>query len=227
MKLRTMLIVLAATAGTNMLAGGIDAAEQSAPTCMDVVTGTPAACPDEQSPAVDIQVYDYTGLEGAVISKLLHSISDILANTGMSARVSLCRGNGALPHCVTGASDTLVVRILEGYAKAMKNARLEPLGQSYSEAAGGTLASVYLGSVRQEAAAANVPWLMALGYASAHEIGHLLLGAQAHTSRGLMKPSWDRNDFLSMGQNHFHFTREQAQALANRYSARLAASGAR
>ena len=159
---------------------------------MDVITGSPAECPAQPVAAVDVQIHDYTNLDPNSLGPFLSSIRNILASTGMSVKVSLCRGNGALPHCLSGISETLVVRILDGYAKTTKNARGETLGESYSTAAGGTLASIYLGSVHQQAHAANVPWLTALSFVAAHEVGHLLLGTRAHTSRGLMKAVWDQ-----------------------------------
>ncbi len=56
-----------------------------------------------------------------------------------------------------------------------------------------------------------------LAYAAAHEVGHLLLGEQAHTPRGLMKATWDTHDFQAMAQNGFHLSPEQARELASRY----------
>jgi hypothetical protein len=111
------------------------------------------------------------------------------------------------------------VRIVAGNAKEMENARREPLGQSYADHRGGTMASIFLAPARDQAAAANVPWVLVLSYAAAHEVGHLLLGDRAHTSRGLMRAHWDRGDYMAMSQNRLHFTNEQALILADRYGA--------
>jgi hypothetical protein len=218
---------MAALAGTNRLASGSDTVEQSALVCRDAVTGSWAACPAQQGASVDVQVYDYANLDPASLEQFLSSMKDVLTGTGMSVQVRLCRGNGALPNCVSGMSEALIVRISEGFAKTTKNAGRAPLGKAYCTATGGSLALVYLGPVRQQARAADVPWLLVLSYAAAHEIGHLLLGAQAHRPRGLMKASWDRDDFRAMSQNHLHFTREQVRTLATQYAASVAAPGAR
>ena len=60
----------------------------------------------------------------------------------------------------------------------------------------------------------------------AHEVGHLLLGAQAHASRGLMRANWVRSDYVTMNQGQLHFTPEQARVLASRYGVSVAASKA-
>jgi hypothetical protein len=72
----------------------------------------------------------------------------------------------------------------------------------------------------------RVPWVGVLAHAAAHEVGHLLLGTQAHTSEGLMKANWVRSDFMAMDQDRCHFTVEQARMLANRYGTPAAGSNA-
>jgi hypothetical protein len=95
-----------------------------------------------------------------------------------------------------------------------------PLGQSFADNKGGTYASVFLASVQDQAAEANVPWITVLAYAAVHEIGHLLLGNQTHTLRGLMKANWGREDYAGMDQNRCHFSSEQILQLTLRYGAR-------
>jgi Zn-dependent peptidase ImmA (M78 family) len=71
--------------------------------------------------------------------------------------------------------------------------------------------------VQDAAAEANVPRDTVLAYAIAHEIGHLLLGDNAHTPRGVMKGNWDRKDYEAMNQRQFHFIEGQAHQLASRF----------
>lgn len=201
-------------------------AEFDSAVCIEAGTGQPRACagPDD---ALGVQIYDYAGLSAESLRQYAATVAAILGSTGMPVRVEVCRGTGALLTCVIGAPNTLVIRVLSGYARAMKNARREPMGQSYATASGGTLASVYLGSLRQEAEAANISWLTALSYATAHEIGHLLLGAGSHSSRGVMKAAWNRQDFLDMAQNRLRFAPEQARLLADRTASRRAENAAK
>jgi hypothetical protein len=76
-----------------------------------------------------------------------------------------------------------------------------PLGQSFVGEAGGKYATVFLEPVVERATEVDVSWEIVLAYAAAHEIGHLLLGNRAHTLWGLMKVTWDHNDFVAMRQN--------------------------
>jgi hypothetical protein len=52
-----------------------------------------------------------------------------------------------------------------------------------------------------------------LGLARAHEIGHLLLGTNAHSNIGLMRALWPRTDLESGHWEDFMFTRDQARRL--------------
>ena len=69
--------------------------------------------------------------------------------------------------------------------------------------------------------------MLVLSYAAAHEVGHLLLGDDAHTPQGLMKADWESDDFRAMAQNRFRFSPEQTRELKRRYGAgRPVGSGA-
>jgi hypothetical protein len=52
-----------------------------------------------------------------------------------------------------------------------------------------------------------------LGHAMAHELGHVLLGARAHSEAGLMLPNWDARNLKDMSKGRLHFTKEQAERI--------------
>jgi len=114
--------------------------------------------------------------------------------------------------------EKLVLRVAPGSAKKMNNAFYSPLGQSFADHSGGKYASLFLESIKDQAGEANVPWLTVLDYAAVHEIGHLLLGDQAHTPRGIMKAHWNRNDYVDMSQGRLQFSDEQIRQLRSRYA---------
>ena len=61
--------------------------------------------------------------------------------------------------------------------------------------------------------------MLILSYAAAHEVGHLLLGDEAHTPQGLMKADWESDEFRAIAQNRFRFSPEQTRELKRRYGA--------
>lgn len=55
-----------------------------------------------------------------------------------------------------------------------------------------------------------------LGHVAAHEIGHVLLGSSAHGSFGVMKSTYNNEDFLNMVQGRLLFTVEESRGLRAR-----------
>src|ERR1700677_3307604 len=179
-----------------------------------------------QTSALQVQVYDYTGLNPAALHEFVARTQEILASSGISLEVDACARGGAPCESHTGSSRQVVLRVVADTGKSMKNIRWEKLGMSIADHDGGTYATVFLKAAEEKASDANLPRIVVLAYAAAHEIGHLLLG-DAHTPQGLMKATWVANDFLAMSQNDFHFSPEQARTLTSRYGApRQADAGA-
>ena len=188
--------------------------------CLALAGGANAV--SAQSPAIRVQVYDYARLDPGALRQFISYLEELWDRTGLPGQVSLCRG--ALELSCEGQPPTpepLVVRLLPGDAKVANNARRPPLGQSLLGTEGGGYASVYVDAVKSESAAANVSWVMVLAHATSHELGHLLLGTQAHTPNGLMKANWDRPDYQAIAQNRCHFTQQQIRQLSRRYGTSL------
>jgi hypothetical protein len=180
-----------------------------------------------QTSALQVQVYDYAGLSPAALHEFITRTQEILASSGVSLEVDACARGAAPCESHTGSSRQVVIRVVADTGKNMKNVRVEKLGMSVAGHDGGTYATVFLKPAEEKASDANLPRSIVLAYAAAHEIGHLLLGDQAHTPRGLMKATWDTNDFQAMAQNGFHFSSEQTRELISHYgTAHQAGAGA-
>src|SRR5271156_6869050 len=171
-----------------------------------------------QTSALQVQVYDYTGLSPAAFHEFVARTQEILASAGVSAEVDACARGAAPCESHSGSFRQIVLRVIADTPKGMKNIRLEKLGQSVADRDGGTYATVFLRPAEEKASDANLPRIVVLAYAAAHEVGHLLLG-EAHSPQGLMKATWRANDFLAMSQNDLHFSPEQARKLTSHYGA--------
>jgi hypothetical protein len=58
-----------------------------------------------------------------------------------------------------------------------------------------------------------------LGHALAHEIGHLLLGANSHSSEGIMRANWGKQELNTIARAHLFFTDEQSKRICAEVSA--------
>ncbi len=54
-----------------------------------------------------------------------------------------------------------------------------------------------------------------LGYAMAHEIGHLLLNTAGHSCRGVMKARWTAGDLAKMPSYYVNFDLDQVAKIGN------------
>jgi hypothetical protein len=61
----------------------------------------------------------------------------------------------------------------------------------------------------------------ALGWALAHEVGHVLLGSPDHSPTGLMKGHWDRLDAMRAEAGILEFSRSEGEIMREHAGARL------
>jgi hypothetical protein len=172
-----------------------------------------------QSTVVQVEIRDYTQLRRGVLHDLVSLTQQILTTAGVSVQVKLCKGDQALPCENQPGVRSLMIRLVPRQAKQV-NSRRPTLGHAFADQQGGTYASVFLEPIQDEAAMANVPLATVIAYATAHEVGHLLLGSQAHTGRGLMKANWNGSDYQAMVEGCFHFSDQQTRQLARLYGTR-------
>jgi hypothetical protein len=151
---------------------------------------------------LQVQIYDYAGLYPTAFEQFRKRLEEILSGAGLSVEINLCT-NASFTLCdiPPDKSRCLLVRVVPRQPGAKANVTRLPLGQSFVSDVGGKYATVFLEPVVERATEADVSWEIVLAYAAAHEIGHLLLGNKAHTPWGLMKVTWDHNDFVAMRQN--------------------------
>ena len=79
-----------------------------------------------------------------------------------------------------------------------------------TKAGAGKLATIYVDRVRWLAEQAGVDVRPLVGFAFAHEIGHLLLGTNAHARTGLMRAVWSRTQLQRGGAADWLFASSEA-----------------
>jgi hypothetical protein len=119
-----------------------------------------------------------------------------------------------------GASSQAVHVILIPYETGELRQRPQTvMGAATRTPRGTQVAYVFYRRVEAEAAQYDVSPAFVLACAIAHEIGHLLLpnGLQrGHSGTGLMRPSWDRDDFRRANMGQLRFLPEQAVLIRTR-----------
>ena len=90
------------------------------------------------------------------------------------------------------------------------------MGAAMRTEQGTRLAYVFPGQVERQADHFGVSRTLVLACAMAHEIAHLLLPGSDHSSLGLMRACWDRDDFVSAERGQLRFSAEEAALLRGR-----------
>lgn len=82
--------------------------------------------------------------------------------------------------------------------------------------------SLYYDSITKVARNHSALWQASqiLGYSIAHELGHLLLGAE-HAPSGVMRANWDASDLLLMSRHAIKFTAEERERIQQGLEARI------
>jgi hypothetical protein len=82
-------------------------------------------------------------------------------------------------------------------------------------------ASVFYHRVQKIAKARLAAPPQILGHALAHEIGHLLLGSNSHSPKGIMRADWGEGDLKKAMLELLRFSRDEAGRIRAAVSARM------
>ena len=115
------------------------------------------------------------------------------------------------------ARGELIVRLVRSPTEIAASANLV-LGHAFIDMRErtGVLATVFVDRVELIAGQAETDATLLLGRAIAHEIGHLLLGTNAHSVRGLMRTEWTPADVRRHASADWALTDEEAGAIRRR-----------
>jgi hypothetical protein len=195
------------------------------PVCRPVLAKSKSPDTMDRNFVVHVLVDDYA----AVSAEVLANAEDRAAMIFRQAEVELTWVNRARqmgePKNQPLSEDTLdqidyVLRILpHSRAKLKESALGEALTCAPSAAA--CFANVFYNRVQQRTNVEKISLAQVLGHAMAHELGHLLLGSNSHSSRGIMRAIWSAADIQRMTKGDLLFTSEEVGVLRSNAFARL------
>ena len=159
-----------------------------------------------------VEVDNWANISPATLQKGQEVASQILAEAGVMLRWVDCPCEKPRPDATT-----LSLRIIPKLFGARSSTfRSDHLGFAAATEEGGVLATVFYDRIQSVGKGSDLSHL--LGLATAHELGHLLLGSKAHTTEGIMRPQWTRKLLRDTRPGHFRFTLEQSQSIRSRVS---------
>jgi len=142
---------------------------------------------------ITLRVYDYVHVNRPALLAAENEAAAILAEAGVQARWVDCRTSPAemdsYPDCQWARQATdFELRVLPDAMVDSRAKWQDALGAAYEF--GGLssyIANVFYDRVNSLSGGGRAPLAVMLGRAMAHEIGHLLLGANSHSRTGIMR----------------------------------------
>jgi hypothetical protein len=101
--------------------------------------------------------------------------------------------------------------------RASQGLKATTIGISFSAKDGkGCYADLFYESIQKLHEETYASPSLILGHAMAHELGHLLLGANSHSPSGLMRAHWTREDLGNASKGNLRFSKEQSARITTR-----------
>jgi hypothetical protein len=172
-------------------------------------------------PRVTVNVYNDAGVAGPILAEGRREATRIFQRAGVKIMWLDCsRPEGESmdrPACRTPMNRShLAVRIVPWSSKSGDAV----FGIAFLSSDGeGAYSDVFYDSVKKLHEEWHTCTPILLGHVIAHEIGHLLLGTNAHSWMGIMRSQWQGEELQSIAMGKLLFTPPQIESLKARLSA--------
>lgn len=189
-------------------------------TTLNFLALTPASA--EENPQLTVFVYDDARLSPDTLARAEQRVAKIFSNAGFDITWLNCPAlNNVADVAACGKIEGpahLVLHITTHVAETTSDAAF---GMAFLGPGGtGRYGDVFWKRAQELHENSRVDVAAILGSVMAHEMGHLLLGSNAHALSGIMQPRWEARELRRLGMGALLFMPEQAR----RMRARLAES---
>jgi len=148
--------------------------------------------------AITVRVYDYVEIPKWLLAQTLRHLSFIMGHAGVRVVTVAC--TSVEPSQACGGSPDWSSVLLRIVPHAAANTRHNQLAFST-----GPYITVDYSRVKEVANRAGVHVDRMLGCVAAHELGHVLLGSNSHSSSGIMVGSWTRRELKEINDMNIWF----------------------
>lgn len=173
-------------------------------------------------PTIRIRLVDDSNLDVRTREMLTSKAAEILARAAVASTWLDCpsKPQSEMPAgCVAPITAMdFVIRILPRAMIGHDNG----LGSSVAGPEGGVYGLIYHPSVEEISKVVQAPVSVMLALATVHEVGHLILGNNAHWPAGIMHPRWDRKQVADTLEMNHYFNQRQSRELRQRLAVRAA-----
>lgn len=174
-----------------------------------------------QTAQLSVAVYNDAGVAQPMLKKAELVAATILGRAGISVDWENCSEKRMPAHACDNPQQESYVS-LRVTPKPINSAVASIFGVAFLSAEGkGRYVDVFYSRILQLENNNRISLPAVLGCVMAHELGHLLLGSNAHSMIGIMRRQWQAAELNQVQQGALLFTIEQARKMQQRMSYRL------
>ena len=179
---------------------------------------------------ITIQVFDYAGIESANLLRAERVAENVLRDSGLDTVWVVCLAAGTWSKdAVCGAAPSPMQFNLIMLPHSMVERRSPRSGTfgfalEDGEDGFGCRASVFYDRVKDLVEQRGLSLAQLLGTVIAHELGHLLLGANSHSGMGLMSARWSSRELAAAQHGGLFFSSSESERLQKAVDARWRAA---
>jgi len=160
-----------------------------------------------QNPQITVFVVERAGTSSQLLVDAEQNAARVFRQAGVEVEWVNCGQTKPERNCESLSGADLIVHLVP----RSRTLSADFFGVAFVDHDAGTYADVFLDSIQQlREQDRGIALAAILGSVLAHEIGHLLLGPNAHAREGIMQPHWETEQLRSMARGQMRFTREQA-----------------
>lgn len=184
---------------------------------------------DAADPVLNVRVYDYADVEPNLVRKAQRVAAEVLAKAGVTTAWAQCRTAVSEVHDAScrRPADALVLQMRlhnETQRKALQQGPRD-FGYAAASATGlGVVAGVFFDRAKTLSENHRRDLGTVLGHLVAHELGHLLLGANSHARDGLMAAVWRGDHLQRAAMGGLRFDESQGMAMQRQIGLRAVES---
>ena len=164
-----------------------------------------------ENPQVTVSVYNDVQLPSDTLNRAEEHTTKLFLRAGLDISWLDCTHSSTAVCNEIGRPDHLFLRITPKVGNFVNNS---VFGVAFLGSNGtGYNADVFWNRVQQTQATSKVDAALILGSVMAHEIGHLLLGSNAHSVNGIMQAHWKYSELRRISMGNLEFLPEQAKRM--------------
>jgi hypothetical protein len=172
---------------------------------------------------ITIETYDFAHIGSKTLAQAEQLATHIFATAGVDARwtsgsiwdtTHMASDFSAISQNQCAANLHLASIRIQLLPQAPNGFSSQALGYALPCAQRGVQVTLYADRLEAVSRVTFAAFHRVLGYALAHEIGHVLLRSSAHEKSGLMKALWSKNDWQRAAMLTIPFTPDQARRMA-------------